>query len=712
MPPTTFATCLLAHAVLTAAPSEPQDNRPAGARPAATPDETRARQEGADASAPIAQHGLLETVVESATQGVPLTYPGGRTVIDADTTSQYPAGSIDAILRRTPGVYFLPENGNDSRISVGLRGNDPRRSALTTVLVDGIPVCEAPYGNTDIDGMPIAVERIWRTDVIRGGASIRYGPNSAGGIVNFLTEPVPSRSMLRFGARAGSDGDYMGSIAAGGTFDRVGVLASGVVKGGDGFRENGEYRDWDGALKVRYALSDRETLSAYVSRFTEIGAEQPGGLSQAAYDADRHQSTRPGSDFDFDMNRYVLQYGNAIDADTSFELKGWFQNGTRVLNDFRPILPPFTVTRVQNSDFDSGALETSYSWRANWFGVKNKLVHSARYLMETNDEFYVRTPIGGGPPVTPYELDAKFRGRTLSLFTEDRISITDDVELGVGFRGESISMQGESKSDGDQIVKSYTEILPEANVTWTVRPDTSLYASFQQGFYPPQYETGFDPNSVLYAPTKPEHSDAYEVGVRTRAVDGLEASLALFKTEFRDKVDFINTPDGKVPINTGHARSQGVELELDYDLSAVSDSLSGFDVYGSLTALRSRIEEGANEGNDTPNSPHLIASWGAGYRHERSGLWARIGGYYSAEAYRDPANTPIGGADGLNGPEPSYVLWDCAVGWRQHPDATGFAVSAGITNLFDEEYFRRFATGIYPGAPRQEYVAVGYTIAF
>lgn len=707
LPTAPTVACAVAHALVLSGGLDTQE--PRTTEPTGTPAQARDEREGDGA---LQSHGLLETVVESAAEGVPLDYPGGRTVVDEKTAATYPAGSPDAILRRTPGVYFLPENGNDSRISVGLRGSDPRRSALTTVMVDGIPICEAPYGNTDVDGMPIAFERVWRTDVIRGGASIRYGPNAAGGIVNFLTEPVPTRPTLHFGARAGSDGDYMGSFSAGGTWDRVGVIASGVVKGGDGFRENGEYRDWDGALKGRFALSDHETLTAYVSRFTEIDAEQPSGLSQAAYDADPFQTTRPGSSFDFDMNRYVVQYGNRIDDETSFEFKAWYQNGTRVLNDFRPVLPPFTVTRVQNSDFDSGALEGSYSWRTNWFGVKNALVTTGRYLMETNDEFYVRTPIGGGPPVTPYELDAKFRGRVMSVFAEDKISVAEDVDVGVGVRAESIDLMGESKSDGDQIVKSYTELLPEANVTWNVQPETALYATFQQGFYPPQYETGFDPNSVLYAPTKPEHSDAYEVGVRTLAVDGLEASLALFKTEYRDKIDFINTPDGKVPINTGHTRAQGVEIELDYDLGAVADALSGFGVYGTLTAQRSRIEEGANEGNATPNAPDVIASWGAQYEHARSGLWARVGGSYTDEAYRDPANTPTGSADGLNGPEPSYVLWDAAVGWRQRADGTGFSVSAGVTNLFDEEYFRRFATGIYPGAPRQEFVAVGYTIAF
>ncbi len=689
-------------------PDRPPTQDPNAAKPVDATDDKSTKPAQGQAEKPA----TLETLVISADRGVPIAYPGGRSVIEPETKNTYPDGGTAALLRRTPGVTVLAENGNDSRINIGLRGNDPRRSGLTTIMVDGIPINEAPYGNTDTDGLPIAFDRIWRTDILRGGASIRYGPNSAGGIVNFMTEPVPDHSILRLGSRIGSDGDYAGSIAVGGTYDRVGVLATGVVKGGDGFRDNGEYQDWDGALKAQYALSDHETLFAYVSRFTELNAEQPGGLSQASYQADPSQSTREGGSFDFDMNRYVIGYHNEISPDSAFEVKTWYQDGTRVLNDFRPILPPFTVTRVQSSEFFSGAIEASYSWATEWGGVKNSWYHSMRYLEEQNDEVYTRTPIAGGPPNLPLELNAKFKGNAFSLFTEDVISLNDQLDWGIGARIESIAMSGNAHDTGNEIVQDYRQFLPETNLTYKVSPETAVYATYQQGFYPPQYETGFDPSSVLYAPTKPEHSEAYEVGVRTHEIEGVQTSFALFDTEFKDKIDFINTSAGiKVPVNVGHARTYGAELGFDYDVGTAASTLDGFDVYGTLTALRSKSLEGVNEGNDTTNSPHWLASWGALYKLPDTGLWGRFGGSYTASAYSNPANTHEGSADGVTGIVPSYVLWDAAVGWSPHPDHSGWGVSVGMTNIFDNEYYRRFSTGIFPGAPQQVFATVGYTIS-
>lgn len=653
-----------------------------------------------------------DEIVVSGRRGVPLTYAGGRDLIESETLRKYPAGELGSVLRRSPGVYIQPENGHDARIHVGLRGNDPRRSGLAAVLVDGIPVAEAPYGNTDIDGLPISFERIWRTDVIRGGASVRYGPNSAGGVVNFLTEPIPDGPLLRFGARFGSHDDLTYSTTTGASFGDFGFLASGVHREGDGFREKADFESDDGMLKLEYALGEGQSVSGSVSRFSEPRSNQAGGLTQAAYDQDPDQSLRQNNFFRFDTTRYTLRYENQIDAETDFQLLSWWQEGHRILSDVRPVEEPFEVTRVQDSTFTSGALEARYAWSQEFGGQQHSFYHSARYLVETNDERYYRRPLPSGPIQQPLDLNAMFKGKAFSLFNEDKIALTDDLEWALGLRTESLVMSGESHDDGTQIVKNYTEFLPETNLAWTFREETALFASYQETFYPPQYETGFDPGSVLYAPTSPESARAYELGLRSREFEGLELELAVFETRFTDKIDFVNTPDGKLPVNSGDAVSHGAELSLSYDLGASADSLEGFSVYGSYTEQRSKVTSGANDGNDTPDAPHRLASWGLDYEHEVSGLWARVGGSYSGSSYKDIQNTPVGTDNGLAGPVPAFTLWDAALGWHQHPDEGGWSLSFGVTNLFDEDYYRRFATGIYPGAPQEMFVMASYSVRF
>ena len=655
-------------------------------------------------------------IVVSTRRGVPLTYAGGRDVIESDTLQRYPDGNISTVLRRVPGITVLPENGNDSRIAVGLRGNDPRRSGLTTILVDGVPASEAVYGNTDVDALPITFERIWRVDVIRGGASIRWGPNSAGGVVNFITEPIPDAPMARVGARYGSDNDWSVSTTAGGTWDQFGTLVSLVGKGGDGFRENSEYEDHDGSIKLRWLFNERDSISATVSRFTELDAEQPGGLTQAEYEEDPEQSLRPGADFRYEYTSYKLDFVHEAGHGTEFQLIGWWYDGDRGLFDFRPIVGPFTVSREQHSSFKAAALEARYSWNTEIFGLTNTFFHSARYLIEKNRELYQRIPLSGGPANRPYDLDAIFQGNAFSLFNEDTISVTDDVALALGLRTESIDMNSLSRdttSPSTERLQHYSEFLPAGSLTWTFVKDAALYASYQENFLTPQYETGFDPTSPVFRDVEPEDSATREVGTRVRALPGMEFTAAYFKTDFTNKIDFVNLPSGdKVAVNTGEVKSHGLELGANYGFAHLAEALDGFSAYATLTNQRSTIEAGEFKGNDSPHSPHRLASWGLQYDHSPTGLWARIGGSYTSDQFKEADNFTTGSADGVQGPEPSYSLWDTAVGWRQCKDGSGLSVSVGVTNLLDEAYYRRFVSGIYPGAPRQLFAAASYTLSW
>jgi len=273
-----------------------------------------------------------------------------------------------------------------------------------------------------------------------------------------------------------------------------------------------------------------------------------------------------------------------------------------------------------------------------------------------------------------------------------------------------ISMDSKARETNTQRNADYDEFLPEVSITWLVLPRTALYGSWYKSFYTPQYETGFDPSSEIYNNVDPEHAKTWEFGTRFREVEGLEFAASYFHTRYTDKIEFVNLPNGnKVTYNVGEALSHGVELSAAYDCGAVADELKGLSFFGTLTELKATAESGENEGNDLPEAPHTLASWGVQYDH-CSGAWARIGGSYTDSSFHEPENYTETDASGQEGIIPSVSLWDLAIGWRQHQDGRGLSVTTGITNLFDEDYFRRFGGGIEPGAPRQYFVAASYTI--
>lgn len=86
---------------------------------------------------------------------------------------------------------------HDMALNFGIRGLNPRLASRSTVLMDGIPVPFAPYGQPQLSFAPISMGNMDAVDVVRGGGAVRYGPQNVGGIVNFVTRAIRTRSRAR-----------------------------------------------------------------------------------------------------------------------------------------------------------------------------------------------------------------------------------------------------------------------------------------------------------------------------------------------------------------------------------------------------------------------------------------------------------------------------------------------------------------------------------
>ncbi len=136
--------------------------------------------------------------------------------------------------------------------------------------------------------------------MVRGGGAVRYGPQSVGGVVNFVTRAIPQD----FGIEAGVEGQLSPTssqnnpkethnLMVGGTADNgfgTALLYSGT-RGSD-WREHSATRIDDLMLKSKYAPNKVHTFNSLL-QYYDGEADMPGGLSRADYDADRWQSTRP-----------------------------------------------------------------------------------------------------------------------------------------------------------------------------------------------------------------------------------------------------------------------------------------------------------------------------------------------------------------------------------------------------------------------------------
>src|SRR5690606_20041973 len=123
------------------------------------------------------------------------TYPGARTVIKKEQIQDSGASNIGEVMRRIPGVQVTENAGSAGSavaLNIGVRGLTGRYSPRSTVLLDGIPMSLAPYGQPQLSFAPISLANIETIDVVRGAGAVRYGPQNVGGIINFRTRAIPT----------------------------------------------------------------------------------------------------------------------------------------------------------------------------------------------------------------------------------------------------------------------------------------------------------------------------------------------------------------------------------------------------------------------------------------------------------------------------------------------------------------------------------------
>ena len=148
------------------------------------------------------------------------------TVSQQELERQQPL-SVNDVIRRVPGMQVRDEDGMGLRPNIGFRGLSSDRSRNVLVLEDGVPIQMMPYDYPELYVAP-RIERMRSVEVIRGAASIIYGPRTIGGVVNFVTLAPPTELHVAGQARIGTDGYYFGHAMAGDTVGDVGFLITAM----------------------------------------------------------------------------------------------------------------------------------------------------------------------------------------------------------------------------------------------------------------------------------------------------------------------------------------------------------------------------------------------------------------------------------------------------------------------------------------------------
>lgn len=165
--------------------------------------------------------------------------PGSGTYLTSVDAEKFNTDDINKLLRQVPGVYVREEDGFGLFPNLSLRGVDTSRNSKLTIMEDGILMAPAPYSAPAAYYTPTTA-RASGVEVLKGSSQIVYGPNSTGGVINYLSTPIPSAWSGSAKVTYGTDNDFRTHLYAGGQAQTqagtVGVLGEMYHRQNDGFK--------------------------------------------------------------------------------------------------------------------------------------------------------------------------------------------------------------------------------------------------------------------------------------------------------------------------------------------------------------------------------------------------------------------------------------------------------------------------------------------
>ncbi|MFB6247991.1 MAG: TonB-dependent receptor domain-containing protein [Salinibacter sp.] len=200
--------------------------------------------------------------ITGTTRGARAALPGAASRVDAAALEQMDPIGTQAALAHVPGVYGLADDGMaQTRMSVGIRGLQPRRTQRVLVMEDGMPIQPAPYVFSPLYYNP-PIERIKEIEVVKGPSTIRHGPQTMAGVINYVTSRPKRRSLGGTVELTSGTNGYVSAFGELGGFgtDTVRPQVQLLFKRGNGFRENNDFRQVNGTAKLQATLGDDRSL--------------------------------------------------------------------------------------------------------------------------------------------------------------------------------------------------------------------------------------------------------------------------------------------------------------------------------------------------------------------------------------------------------------------------------------------------------------------
>lgn len=678
--------------------------------------------------------------------------PGSVTYLDAKEIQTVNPLSGNEVLRRSPGVHVVDEEGIGMRVNIGIRGLDPDRSRSVLVLEDGVPVALAPYGEPEMYYTP-AMDRMSGVEILKGSGQVLFGPQTIGGVVNYITANPPQEEEGSVYVQGGQGGFFSGIVNYGNTFGNTGVQANLLRKRADNIGAT-EFDITDFNTKFLFKINEKSELGVKLGLYNESSNATYVGINQVMFDRGGEEDfVRMAPDDRLDVRRYSLSFSHQYRFSKNVRLRtiAYGYSTTRNWNrqDFsinNNNTPPANWTGVvwgdrevpggavfmrdgtgnRNRQFEVGGIEPRLEIDHQLFNTKNELIVGTRYLYERAFEQRVNGTRAGVKSGNLVEDEVR-TGYALSAYFQNKVNISKKVDVNVGLRFENFDYERDIRRRNfeglglrDTVLVAgnvINEVIPGVGFNYRPTQKINLFGGVHKGFAPPRTKDAITSLGEALD-LEAERSVNYEFGLRTEPAAWLFVEATGFVMDFSNQVIPVSESSGGLGfglVNGGATLNRGVEAAVVMDFSnllGMSKTKLTYDInatYLRATFAEDRFMDGVNiKGNRTPYAPDWFVNSALTLQTE-SGFGLRLVGNFVGKQFGDEMNTIEPSVDGRIGVIPSYKVFDAVFSYEVSKWHSRFNLS--IKNLTDERYIAsRRPQGIRVGLPR--FITAGYEFRF
>lgn len=447
---------------------------------------------------------------------------------------------LPVLTEQIPGLFVTSRGVMGYGVSGGAAGSISLRglsggTARLMVMIDGHPQYAGIFGHPIADAYQSFLAE--RVEVLRGPASVLYGSNAMGGVINIVTRKMQEdgvKTNLRagYGSWNTLETELTNRIRKG----RFSSVVSGSYNRTDGHRADMGFEQYGGYAKLGYEVTDNWNLRGDVN-VTHFNASYPGPVDAPLLDGDQ-RITRGMTSFAVE-NRYEK---------TSGAVSFFYNWGDHWIND------GYTPSEGETPQDDR------FLSHDDMMGVS--LYQSARFFKGN------RITVGfdwfryGGRAWNEY-VSGEQAGTTSDLVDKHE----DELAGYVDFRqdiGTWLTVNAGLRADHHSRIG--LEWVPQAGLAFHLPHAMELKASASKGFrYPILREMYMFPpqNPDLL----PESMWNYELAFSQRLMEGrLTYGVNLFYIDGKNLIQTLPNPNGSGMLNqnSGAIKNTGVEVQAAY----------------------------------------------------------------------------------------------------------------------------------------------------